>query len=327
MKERQKMQRYRQRLAAKVVYLKDLTKKMESQIRVYTLQRRSSRTLLAWEHIANALREESDATTTTNAALRDQCTQHATLIRSMKQWVMQVAGTSAESVPVSPTCMSRRPLQNLTLSADPYARRLGFDWITRHLYHNCDSAFQRMGFPASANETLASFSVDMTDPDCCMYTWRSQREFPASVEYVRDVFARPNLVGQMHGTFRRQSTLLQLPQDSLYDTDGGRIALDRVAPDRTCVRAMCINSHGFIQGGGYSSFEEEALRWGCDVSALPTDHQRHQHFERHVLNVGGRNGNSFVEDFDCRVNSMRYGDSRVSTHGLGLCNHPHPKTE
>ncbi|KAF0755951.1 hypothetical protein AaE_004806 [Aphanomyces astaci] len=273
MKERQKMQRYRQRLAAKVVYLKDLTKKMESQIRVYTLQRRSSRTLLAWEHIANALREESDATTTTNAALRDQCTQHATLIRSMKQWVMQVAGTSADSVPVSPTCMSRRPLQNLTLSADPYARRLGFDWITRHLYHNCDSAFQRMGFPASANETLASFSVDMTDPDCCM------------------------------------------------------IALDRVAPDRTCVRAMCINSHGFIQGGGYSSFEEEALRWGCDVSALPTDHQRHQHFERHVLNVGGRNGNSFVEDFDYRVNTMRYGDSRVSTHGLGLCNHPHPKTE
>ncbi|RHY96328.1 hypothetical protein DYB37_010764 [Aphanomyces astaci] len=228
MKERQKMQRYRQRLAAKVVYLKDLTKKMESQIRVYTLQRRSSRTLLAWEHIANALREESDATTTTNAALRDQCTQHATLIRSMKQWVMQVAGTSAESVPVSPTCMSRRPLQNLTLSADPYARRLGFDWITRHLYHNCDSAFQRMGFPASANETLASFSVDMTDPDCCMYTWRSQREFPASVEYVRDVFARPNLVGQMHGTFRRQSTLLQLPEtlDSLVISQDDEILRD-----------------------------------------------------------------------------------------------------
>ncbi|KAF0689679.1 Aste57867_18916 [Aphanomyces stellatus] len=344
LKERQKMQRYRQRLVAKMAFLKDTARRMEDQIRAHTLARRSSRTLLPWEHIANALREERDASSLTNATLKQECHDQTVLLQAMQLWVVRATGI----LPASPTT-GGPTWQNVTLSAHPASRKLGFDWITQYLYHNTERTFHDMGFSSGA--AISDFGLDIESPECCQYVWRSQRIFPAPLEYVRDVFARPNIAGQLKGSYLGNTTSLgaiheieaqdnealralngrylhtawgvnvlvhflarefhepnrcifvaqnihddeALPNSALQRNRLIWLVLDRVGPDQTRVRGLCINSHGFDQHG-YVNFEDEARRWGCDVTQYPP-HLQVTKFAQQVRQIATRNGSSFGQEF------------------------------
>ncbi|ETW06929.1 hypothetical protein H310_03040 [Aphanomyces invadans] len=165
MKERQKMHRYRQRLAAKALYLRDLTRKLETEIREHLLQRQASQT-----HMAECSAEECDQWW----VMHVRPIPVTTLLHPLHA-LLELTPTTA----VSPTCSAKRLLQRWVPTPRRGDSRLRH-WITRYLHHHCDSSFQRMGFPPS--DAVSEFSLDMTDPDCCMYVWRSHRDFPASLK-------------------------------------------------------------------------------------------------------------------------------------------------
>ncbi|KAF0689680.1 Aste57867_18917 [Aphanomyces stellatus] len=196
LKERQKMQRYRQRLAAKASALRDQVAVLAREMQRLSQQRQ---TLLPWEVVADVMREESGLMMRTNVSLRMQCVDQAALVEAMKRWVVRVV-----TIPTTPS--TGPTWRNSTLPALPDARKLGFDWITNYMYHNTDAIFDQLGYPHDHVNVFSDFSIDMTKPDDLQYVWRSQRDIHAPLEHVRDIFARPNLMGQLKGHYFGMAT-------------------------------------------------------------------------------------------------------------------------
>ncbi|KAF0699655.1 Aste57867_9800 [Aphanomyces stellatus] len=339
-RERLKMQRYRQRLVDKAVVLKEQVHELEDQLAALAVRRRMS--ALPWEIVADVMREERCISALTQSSLQTQCEVHTTIIHAMKRWVAK-----AMSIPSSPSNTSQS-WHHVTLMAHPASRKLGFDWITQRLFHSTDYMLERMAFPSSDFDgILGDFTIDGSNPDCFQYVWRSQIDVIAPLEAVRDLFARPNLRDQMTGnrpTVGVHPTALTMKDHELLHDIGATyvhsrwsaathvhflarefnqphrcvlvaqnihadeclpsmppnhrhrtiwLVLDRVAPDRTRVRALCINSHTLARDAGHVSLQDEARTWGCDVSSIHDETTQVQRFNQHVREIADRNGSSF----------------------------------
>ncbi|KAF0689666.1 Aste57867_18903 [Aphanomyces stellatus] len=184
---REKMQRYRKRVDLKNALMKQSAEDMEVEIARLLAERatrgeavvaptiRSSARLLSWEDVALALREGVTSSEEANAHLRRKIDEQKHLIQLMRAWVNRSF--------VLPDSTWR----HVTLLADPHARKLGFDWITQHMFHNTSWVFERYEFPLPSPVRMTDEFVDASRPDCLQYVWRDQQAIDASFDDVCEI--------------------------------------------------------------------------------------------------------------------------------------------
>ncbi|KAF0700833.1 Aste57867_8632 [Aphanomyces stellatus] len=117
-------------------------------------------TMLSWEEVAGALKDESKFAASQFSALKAQVAAYAALARSMEAWV--TACVLQEGTLDLRACT----WQDTSLPAAPNARQLGKKWIASRMYHNMDRIFQEHDFPApldSSKEILDEFSTVFND--------------------------------------------------------------------------------------------------------------------------------------------------------------------
>ncbi|OQR98309.1 hypothetical protein ACHHYP_08775 [Achlya hypogyna] len=161
--QRHKQRQYRSRESAEVASLKTLVAELELTVARLTDE---LPTPLPWADVAAALRDEATLTTHKNKALKAQLNEYQELVVVMTTWV-------TKHIPIQKSLPAAAySWRNATLFANREARKLGFDWITKHLFHNTERMLHDKGFPALG--TRDDFAIDMSDPDFFEYTWRHQ---------------------------------------------------------------------------------------------------------------------------------------------------------
>ncbi|KAF0720818.1 Aste57867_13 [Aphanomyces stellatus] len=164
---RQKQKEYRDRDKAEISELQKTFNRLQAVFHAAAAPTRSTTSLLPWRQVALAML----------SACRDASSQNARLRvdQEMQQTVLHDLLTTMhiECPPTAPTFTWR----NVTLTVNPDSRRMAFDWITTHLFHNTDIIFQRCQFPSALapSEVLNDCLVDATDPDAMQYILRYQR--------------------------------------------------------------------------------------------------------------------------------------------------------
>ncbi|KDO18710.1 hypothetical protein SPRG_15992 [Saprolegnia parasitica CBS 223.65] len=99
-------------------------------------------TLLPWHDIVVALRESSDASLLENCALRTEATKTNAIVQRLRQWFQTM-----EAPQRLPGYLSRGAVLDVTLVAEPSTRRLGYDWISKQLYHGTSVQLSPRLFP------------------------------------------------------------------------------------------------------------------------------------------------------------------------------------
>ncbi|EQC33177.1 hypothetical protein SDRG_09162 [Saprolegnia diclina VS20] len=176
--QRQKQRQYRSRESSEVASLRALVAELEVQVDALTTELRANApTELPWVDVASALRDEAVLTTHKNKALKSQLEEYQDLVVVMTTWV-------TKHVPIQKSIeASAYSWRNATLFANKESRKLGLDWITKHLYHNTERMLSLCGFQSlGGTDRFDDFAIDMSDPEYFEYTWRHQAKHNAPFE-------------------------------------------------------------------------------------------------------------------------------------------------
>ncbi|KAF0689678.1 Aste57867_18915 [Aphanomyces stellatus] len=218
-RDRAKMQRYRKRVADKYTALRLQAYHLETDLWHLHAFRVCSSTVLPWEDVYHAMREDIERITHSNESIKIKCQAYDRLIASMETW------TRTCLVPRSPSSSSKTLWHRATLDANPATRKLGFDWITKRLFHHHERVFEQCHFPGGTR--LLDFVVDTTDGrDAMQFMWRIQVDVAASLETVRDEFARPHLLNQVMGKHLDEASMMAVDHPAEEDMPPVVVASD-----------------------------------------------------------------------------------------------------
>ncbi|OQR80671.1 hypothetical protein ACHHYP_17351 [Achlya hypogyna] len=135
---------------------------------------RLARSLLPWRDVADALGNASKASIEKNVTMRRRVMHAAVLARAMHDYVSRLLATSA-------TLHGRiETWQHVSLLSSQAARSLGFDWITRQLYHNTNAVLAANDFPVT---TDTFFDINVSE-DSTTVVIRHMRTVPWPVDVV-----------------------------------------------------------------------------------------------------------------------------------------------
>ncbi|KAF0700835.1 Aste57867_8634 [Aphanomyces stellatus] len=138
----QRMVEYRQEKKLKRIQLKQKVEEL-AQLRdaLADASRRLPMTRLPWRDVAKALQEQRDEVESDKRTLERYLKEQRRLLHDMQQWVAVQLSLQASPHAGVPTW------RNVSLLANPVSRRLGKEWILKHMYLNTDRVFQQYGFP------------------------------------------------------------------------------------------------------------------------------------------------------------------------------------
>ncbi|KAF0689676.1 Aste57867_18913 [Aphanomyces stellatus] len=203
MRQTLKMQRYRKRLLEKADMLRATVSELEQAIYDAMQRRHPSNevaqpsTLLPWEQVVRALRDESELATKDNVDLQRLCKTQGIVLLVLKQWVASFV------VHMRTPRGTMKTWRHVTLGVHPASRVRGCDWITLQMLHHVDRVFQQCHFPPlTSTDVVDDFVIGTTeedDDDTVQYMWRDQREVPYAMEVVRELFARPHYTKMVAG--------------------------------------------------------------------------------------------------------------------------------
>ncbi|CAK4705776.1 unnamed protein product [Aphanomyces euteiches] len=183
-RERQRVKAYRQRLRREKEELQATIAHLNRQLQHLTKTRRQD-LLLSWRDVAQALETASESTNAEHRRLKSQASTLLNLMRQMKAWV---AATVVDTQPLDAEITTWR---HVTLLSDPEARRLGKEWITKRLFLQTDSMFQRHGFSGWNDSSTGLRELDVRFLDSgCVYTYRGTEIVPSSLEETKAIFRK-----------------------------------------------------------------------------------------------------------------------------------------
>ncbi|KAG9414197.1 hypothetical protein AC1031_013402 [Aphanomyces cochlioides] len=133
-------------------------------------------TMLPWKDIAITLGRETAESVDTNRMLRGELYQVESLAHALSQWVEKMTNNPVLHSPKD----HHFTLQFTSLPETESVRRHGFDWITKHLFHNIDRATHQIHFPSNLSEYL-NINAAFT-PDTHVITTVNQRVEPVSLD-------------------------------------------------------------------------------------------------------------------------------------------------
>ncbi|ETV95327.1 hypothetical protein H310_11224 [Aphanomyces invadans] len=117
--------------------------------------------MLPWKDIAIELGRETAESFESNRMLRGDLFQVENLAIDMGRWVATM--TQAPSIPRSPVEKQHFSLRYTSLPKSESARHLGFDWITKHLFHNLQHAVDHCHFPATHDPYFSVMAEPLDD--------------------------------------------------------------------------------------------------------------------------------------------------------------------
>ncbi|OQR90673.1 hypothetical protein THRCLA_09239 [Thraustotheca clavata] len=129
----------RDQLLSRIEELHQLATALKQQQR-----KRAPLELLSWKTVANGLAQASVESKLTMELLREECEKTLQLGRDMESWVTTLS--RCNNVPDN-----GQGWTEITLMADPSARKMGLDWFTRHLHANTARMIDTCAFPPSGN--------------------------------------------------------------------------------------------------------------------------------------------------------------------------------
>ncbi|KAF0716646.1 Aste57867_2730 [Aphanomyces stellatus] len=219
-----KMRKYRDRERQEVASLEAQIESLQAELARLSFDFQSGKTsMLVWREVSSALQDAVTSSIHRNRALKTQRRGHEELVRVMKQWVD--TQTKALLSPQSRTLTTRTHTswRNVTLVAHPASRKLGFYWITDHLFHHTDAIMQQYQFP-SRHEALEDLTVDIDDLDRVTYIHRKQVTLPFSLAAT--------------ASFLRSSVLKRFLNAPVWS----RVKPDAVVPaDTTLLQDDCLH--------------------------------------------------------------------------------------
>ncbi|KAF0683024.1 Aste57867_24877 [Aphanomyces stellatus] len=179
---RNKQRMYRQEEKDEVNSLKEQIWRLEGQL-IGQDRRRPVKAIpaLSWQDISKALGEETTRSVLVHRALKQDVERGKALEATLREWAV------SSGLPVTPRAHAVTfSIAHVPLLADPAARRLGFDWLTRIMYFNTERIFAQFHFPSiySAETLNGDFIVDSTDMDNIQYLWRHQVDIHGAFEQV-----------------------------------------------------------------------------------------------------------------------------------------------
>ncbi|KAF0682821.1 Aste57867_25120 [Aphanomyces stellatus] len=133
------MAQYRKEKKAEMARLKDAVARLTQQRDILAKAPRA----LPWTDVAHALADARRLAESQQKAMKHQLKQHESLMRAMAEWV--ALHTPVQTHGLDGSCLTWR---DVSLMAEPTARRLGKEWIVKRLVHNMDQVFQLHAFPS-----------------------------------------------------------------------------------------------------------------------------------------------------------------------------------
>ncbi|KAF0686687.1 Aste57867_21529 [Aphanomyces stellatus] len=145
------MVRYRKLRKADTARLKDTLTQLE-RLRNQLAAPRA----MSWRDVARAMADARSLAEAQHKALWIQLSQYNELVRTMSQWV--AIHTPIEIMPTATATNWR----HVSLPGNPAARRLAKAWITQHMVHNLDRAFEQHAMPSweCRNQSMIPWDVD-----------------------------------------------------------------------------------------------------------------------------------------------------------------------
>ncbi|CAK4617200.1 hypothetical protein LEN26_001249 [Aphanomyces euteiches] len=165
-REKQREHRSRERfeeqfLSKRLAELEEILR--QTRTKLPQLPQRTSDGMLSWEDVAIALRDERDDSISLNRMLKVQSFAGKKLVEDMQRWIA-LANARPTHTPL------RSSWRNVTLFSNPESRALGKEWITKQLYHNTDSIFERHGHVYPRIDSSSRFlDVDIEFSEGCYY--------------------------------------------------------------------------------------------------------------------------------------------------------------
>ncbi|EQC29178.1 hypothetical protein SDRG_13051 [Saprolegnia diclina VS20] len=102
-----------------------------------------SKNLLPWKDVATIFKTMKDASSEKQSSLHSKVRKYKEIACIMNSWVAKSMSVPTFSDPF------KQSWRNSSLMAHESSRRLGFDWITKQLYHNIDAMIQHCGLPST----------------------------------------------------------------------------------------------------------------------------------------------------------------------------------
>ncbi|OQR85977.1 hypothetical protein ACHHYP_11116 [Achlya hypogyna] len=99
--------------------------------------------LLPWKDVATIFKTMKEASTEKQSSLQSKVRKYKEIACIMNTWVSKSMAIPDFSDPF------KQSWRNSSLMAHESSRRLGFDWITKQLYHNIDAVIQHCGLPSN----------------------------------------------------------------------------------------------------------------------------------------------------------------------------------
>ncbi|ETV79429.1 hypothetical protein H257_07441 [Aphanomyces astaci] len=178
---REKQREYRRKMIAdgatakaQCVHLQSILVRLQTARLPSMAPREASDGPLSWHSIAKVFKSEAHRVLTDRQSLITQTQEFESLRQAMQHFVM---------MNIQPPMSRSNTWQNATLLADPSARILGKEWLTKQMYHNILEAFSL--FPVvSYDDELVQFDLEEDDG---VFTWKEQIQFtwPGTVQMFR----------------------------------------------------------------------------------------------------------------------------------------------
>ncbi|KDO29047.1 hypothetical protein SPRG_06102 [Saprolegnia parasitica CBS 223.65] len=287
---------------------------------------------LSWRDIAGALNEATLDSSALHASLRRKVARQDELVRHMSKWVTSMLRVE------KPLDFADAFWKNISLTADPDARKLGCEWIADHLFHNTDKTFQQCGFPdPSCLAELHHFNLVVDEHERCQYGWNKQRLLPVSFENASRAFQKIHVDNSM-GLGQRDFL-----DSDLLQTDAKRIDYSRhsfVLPDRNgprvdwenwlCGEYLAQDRYVFVMRSIHTdpkypigTVQRNRMTWvvvdrigpmttrtregavvGCKLQNVP-DHLKYQTFKQHMQRGGEIHAEKFTKQLMAAIESTR----------------------
>ncbi|KAF0694735.1 Aste57867_14411 [Aphanomyces stellatus] len=306
--------------------------------------------ILSWQDVARALMSDRDELLETNAALKQRCLAYRELIARLGTWAQGVFGLPTaprtdihtwRSVTLCADPLLRQEgvewiTQHLYHNTHEMLARYEFPAETAYVSDVDVGVTDADGFQcihrfqsdiAYALEDAATalrpnvwkflmvgalISMDPEQADANA-DQRLFRHYIASADENVNLVSREFVVDADHTVFVGE----QIEHDEALPPDNKRqrrrllwLALDRLAPRRTRLRILFMNSHSFTKQHGYLQLDDEAALWGCDTRAVPGgEDAKIEAFTRHVRQMApalNQQGQArFVEALTANMRAMK----------------------
>ncbi|KAF0690133.1 Aste57867_18458 [Aphanomyces stellatus] len=169
---------------------KKLSRKKQLQIlqrRVYDMEgllakaKRNFTTLLPWEEIAQALKDDTIEQVMDNRSLKQQVETQKRMVEILHSWVQSMSPLQRTPNPFEETWRNSH-----LLKGDDASRRVAQTWIVQQAYHNTQRALAPVSFPDSMETFIDVVACPQDDQFelCCM----AQTVVPFAFDHVSEIF-------------------------------------------------------------------------------------------------------------------------------------------